>query len=118
MQEPLRPRSNPTLYAGNAFGNNLHPPTVATRSQPPGGLQQPFLCLANFHLPYVEGARWKRAWNFARVAKAAGREIFWLKDDSLEDSANLHEPGVLAAEIVQDLEAALEEFRMIAGELG
>lgn len=37
---------------------------------------------------------------------------------SLEDSANLPEPGVLAAEIVQDLEAALKEFRAIAGELG
>ncbi len=48
----------------------------------------------------------------------ASLDIFWLKDDSLGDSANLPEPGVLAAEIVQDLEAALEEFRAIAGELG
>jgi type I restriction enzyme M protein len=41
----------------------------------------------------------------------------WLKDDSLEDSANLPEPGVLAAEIVADLEAALEQFQLIADDL-
>ena len=34
-------------------------------------------------------------------------DIFWLKDDSLEDSANLPDPGVIALEIAEDLEAAL-----------
>ena len=29
-------------------------------------------------------------------------DIFWLKDESLEDSANLPAPGVIAAEIVED----------------
>jgi len=48
----------------------------------------------------------------------ASLDIFWLKDDSLEDSDNLPEPGVLAAEIVSDLEAALEQFRLIAEDLG
>ena len=32
---------------------------------------------------------------------------FWLKDESLEDSANLPDPDIIAAEIVEDLEAAL-----------
>ena len=45
-------------------------------------------------------------------------DIFWLKDESLEESENLPEPDVLAAEIVADLEAALEQFREIAGDLG
>ncbi len=45
-------------------------------------------------------------------------DIFWLKDDSLEDSDNLSEPGVLAAEIVEDLQTALEQFREIAEDLG
>ena len=44
-------------------------------------------------------------------------DIFWLKDDSLEDSANLPAPGVIAAEIVEDLRAALEQFDMIAEDL-
>ena len=48
----------------------------------------------------------------------ASLDIFWLKDDSLEDSENLPEPGVLAAEIVEDLQAALEQFREIAEDLG
>lgn len=48
----------------------------------------------------------------------ASLDIFWLKDDSLEDSDNLPEPGILAAEIVTDLEAALEQFRLIAEDLG
>ena len=47
----------------------------------------------------------------------ASLDIFWLKDDSLEDSDNLPEPGVLAAEIVEDLQAALEQFREIAEDL-
>lgn len=44
-------------------------------------------------------------------------DIFWLKDDSLEDSANLPEPDVLAAEIAEDLQAALDQFVQIAAEL-
>jgi type I restriction enzyme M protein len=35
-------------------------------------------------------------------------DIFWLKDGSLEDSANLPAPDVIAADIMEDLEAALE----------
>jgi type I restriction enzyme M protein len=45
-------------------------------------------------------------------------DIFWLRDESLEDSANLPAPDVLAAEIVDDLKAALEQFEGIAEELG
>ena len=39
---------------------------------------------------------------------------FFLLDESLEESDNLSEPGVLAQEIVEDLEAVLEQFREIA----
>ena len=45
-------------------------------------------------------------------------DIFWLKDESLEDLENLPEPEVLAAEIVENLQAALEEFQEIWEELG
>ena len=44
-------------------------------------------------------------------------DIFWLKDDSLEESANLPAPDVIAAEIAADLEAALEQFTAIAEDL-
>ena len=45
-------------------------------------------------------------------------DIFRLRDESLEDSDNLPDPDVLAQEIVDDLEAALEQFREIATDLG
>ncbi len=44
-------------------------------------------------------------------------DIFWLKDESLEDSTNLPEPQVIAEEIAEDLEAALEQFNEIAEDL-
>lgn len=69
--------------------------------------------------PEMQEGRWRKYTYEEIIARdKASLDIFWLKDDSLEDSANLPEPGVLAAEIVQDLEAALKEFRAIAGELG
>jgi type I restriction enzyme M protein len=45
-------------------------------------------------------------------------DIFWLKDESLEDSENLPDPDVLAGEIVENLEAALEQFSSIYENLG
>jgi hypothetical protein len=40
-------------------------------------------------------------------------DVIWLKDESLEDTENLPPPAVLAQEIVEQLEAALEEFRSV-----
>jgi type I restriction enzyme M protein len=45
-------------------------------------------------------------------------DIFWLRDESLEDTANLPDPEVLAAEIVEDLTVALEQFGGIAEDTG
>ena len=44
----------------------------------------------------------------------ASLDIFWLRDESHDESDNLAEPDVLAQEIVKHLEAALESFREIA----
>jgi len=41
-------------------------------------------------------------------------DIFWLKDKNLADLDNLPEPDVLADEIIQNLEAGLENFKTIA----
>ena len=48
----------------------------------------------------------------------ANLDIFWLRDDSLGDSSDLPDPAVLAAEIVEDLQAALDQFAQIAADLG
>ncbi|OHB38884.1 MAG: DNA methyltransferase [Planctomycetes bacterium RIFCSPHIGHO2_02_FULL_50_42] len=44
-------------------------------------------------------------------------DIFWLKDESLEDSANLPSPEVLAMDIAENLESALEQFSSIHEDL-
>jgi hypothetical protein len=46
-----------------------------------------------------------------------GLDIFSLKYGSLEDSANLEHPGVVAAEIMKDHRAALEELELVLGDL-
>ena len=62
--------------------------------------------------------RW-RAYDYDELIARdkASLDIFWLKDESLEASANLPDPNVIAQEIVDDLEAALEQFRLILGDL-
>jgi type I restriction enzyme M protein len=63
--------------------------------------------------------RW-RAFNYEELVARdkVNLDIFWLRDESLEDTANLPDPDVLALEIVEDLQAALEQFSEIAGDLG
>ena len=66
----------------------------------------------------VQDGRW-RAYDYDELVNRdkASLDIFWLKDESLEDSENLPEPGIIAAEIVEDLEAALEQFKEIAEDM-
>ena len=59
--------------------------------------------------------RW-RSYDYDDLMKRdkVGLDIFWLKDDSLEDSADLPAPDILAQEIADDLQTALELFTAIA----
>jgi type I restriction enzyme M protein len=45
-------------------------------------------------------------------------DIFWLKDDALDDPDLLPPPEEVAADIVENLETALERFRKVAVALG
>jgi type I restriction enzyme M protein len=47
----------------------------------------------------------------------ASMDIFWLKDDSLDDLESLPAPDVLQQEIIEHLEAALAAFRDVAAAL-
>jgi type I restriction enzyme M protein len=47
----------------------------------------------------------------------ASLDIFWLKDEGLEANDNLPPPDVIAAEIVEDLKAALEQFAEVEADL-
>ena len=44
-------------------------------------------------------------------------DIFWLRDESMEDTANLPPPDIIADEILEDLRAALEQMEEIAMDL-
>ena len=47
----------------------------------------------------------------------ANLDIFWLRDESMEDTATLPPPDVIAEEILEDLRAALEQLEEILGDL-
>ena len=62
--------------------------------------------------------RW-RAYDYEELVERdkASLDIFWLRDEALEASANLPSPDVIAAEIIEELRAALEQFEEIQSEL-
>jgi type I restriction enzyme M protein len=66
----------------------------------------------------TESERFK-SFNYEELTKRdkVNLDIFWLKDDALEESANLPAPEIIAQEITDDLEAALEQFATIADDL-
>jgi type I restriction enzyme M protein len=47
----------------------------------------------------------------------ANLDIFWLRDESLEDTANLPPPDIIAREITENLQSALEQFNSITDNL-
>jgi type I restriction enzyme M protein len=74
-------------------------------------------------LPATSGRRHERAESdrFRRFAHGEliardkiNLDIFWLKDDTLDDSDLLPPPDEIAAEIAENLEAALDRFRKVA----
>ena len=60
-----------------------------------------------------------RAFNYEELIERehVNLDIFWLKDGSLEDTADLPAPDVLVSEITENLEAALAQFQNIQAEL-
>ena len=83
--------------------------------------------LDDFVSGYLPGNRGKRqeserfrAFTYEEILARdkANLDIIWLKDDSLEDAADLPAPEVLALEIVEELESAVEEIRAIVNSLG
>lgn len=63
--------------------------------------------------------RWRK-YSYEEILKRdkTNLDIFWIKDESLEDLDNLPEPSILAQELVEDLENALEQLREIYEDLG
>ena len=62
--------------------------------------------------------RWRRFSYDELVARdKTNLDIFWLKDQSLADLDNLPDPDLLAAEIIENIEAALEGFKDLMASL-
>lgn len=62
--------------------------------------------------------RW-RAYEYGDLMKRdkVSLDLFWVRDESLMDTESLPPPDVVAAEIADDLEAALEQFAKITNRL-
>jgi type I restriction enzyme M protein len=64
------------------------------------------------------GGCW-RAYSYADIVARdkVSLDLFWLRDESLEDSASLPAPHVLAQEIADDLRSALEQIEDVLADL-
>lgn len=62
--------------------------------------------------------RWK-CFDYEEILKRdkTNLDIFWLKDESLEDLDNLPDPDIIAGELVEELGVALEQLKEIQGDL-
>ncbi len=63
--------------------------------------------------------RW-RCYDYEEILKRdkTNLDIFWIKDESLDDLENLPEPDVIANQLVEDLENALDQLKEISSDLG
>ena len=62
--------------------------------------------------------RW-RCYDYEELTKRdkLSLDLFWIKDKSLTDTDSLPAPDIIAQEIADDLESALEQFTKIAARL-
>lgn len=62
--------------------------------------------------------RWRK-FNVDEILKRdkTGLDIFWIKDKSLADLDNLPSPDILADDIIENLQSALESFQSLKGQL-
>ncbi|MFN0079227.1 MAG: class I SAM-dependent DNA methyltransferase, partial [Prosthecobacter sp.] len=121
-ENPLK-RSDLDDFVGCYFGR---PASTAHSESMLGGVEQvqaggahgvPRPTLSSRH-NRVETERFK-SFTYDELMKRdkVNLDIFWLKDEALEESANLPAPEIIAADIAADLEAALEQFATIAEDL-
>ena len=71
-----------------------------------------------WHVSTNPEGRWRKFTREQIVARdKTSLDIFWLKDKSLADLDNLPEPDDIAGEIIENVEAGLNSFRIIVGGL-
>ena len=63
--------------------------------------------------------RWRRySYSEILARDKTSLDLFWLKDKSLADLDNLPDPKDLAEDIVENIEAGLNNFRTVLAALG
>jgi len=69
--------------------------------------------------PSTDGSSASRGFTYEEIIARdkCSLDMFWLKDESLEDSSKLPEPHVLAAEIAEDLRSAVEQIESVLSDL-
>ncbi len=111
----LRPAHQQALHAQDQAPDPRRPrrvrrrataPATATSARRPGREKTPGRPLAPLHL------RRDRS-----PATRCSLDLFWLRDESLEDSASLPDPHILAQEIADDLRSALAQIEDVLGDL-
>ncbi len=66
------------------------------------------------YTPDNPNGRWRQfTYDEIMARDKTSLDIFWLRDDSLTDLDNLPDPDVLAEEIVENLEAGLDNFKRV-----
>ena len=115
LKENTLKRSDLGDFVNCYFGRDAAPSASGKSKTTAGSASQPYL--GNRH-ERKETERFK-AFGYDELTKRdkANLDIFWLKDEALEESANLPAPEIIAQEIAADLEAALEQFNTIAEDL-
>jgi hypothetical protein len=103
----LRPAHQQALHAQDQPAQARRPGRVRALYNPANRHQRQ----ATWSCRDTPDGRWRvYSYDELTARDKASLDIFWLKDDSLADSDNLPPPDVIAQEIVDDLEAALEQF--------
>lgn len=89
------------------------------KSLPPVTIRKTVLSVSLLGQKIIPKARWS-AYDYEELINRdkSSLDIFWLKDDRLEDSGNLSEPDAIGLEIIEDLKAALEQFNLIIEDIG
>jgi hypothetical protein len=110
----LRPAHQPALHVENESAQARGSRRVRAALQP----REPLRPRADLERREPPDGRW-RGYEAAELMgpDKASLDIFGLRDETLADSDNLPPPEVIAQEIVDDLETALEQFRQIAEDL-
>lgn len=92
--------------------------TPARTSAAARGSRHPSLGRPGVRHQRIESERFRRFTHEELAARdKVSLDIFWLRDEGLEDTDDLPAPGIIAAEIVEDLQSALAEFAELAERL-